>query len=275
MPINPDFVFSANSLQDYVDCPRRFELKYLLNQAWPAIESKPVLEFEHHLLLGNQFHQLVHQYLSGIPENVLNSSIVDADLAEWFRNFLEFFTPIKLERFFVEFSLRMAINQFQVVAVYDLIGNTKNGSLNIFDWKTAKHLPKRENLARRVQTILYPYLALECLGNYLPQFECPPEQVEMIYWFASHPKTNMIFKYDQEKHLSNEKFLTQLIAEIQSKEIGSFECTRDHHKCKYCVYRSLCERGKIAGDFNEMENEEDLDQVIEKIDFDKQDEIAF
>jgi hypothetical protein len=66
MPDNAAFVFSANSLQDYQDCPRRFELKYLLKQSWPAVESEPVLEFEHKVQLGSQFHQLVYQYLNGI-----------------------------------------------------------------------------------------------------------------------------------------------------------------------------------------------------------------
>ena len=32
-----DFIFSAHNLQDYLDCPRRFELKYILKQPWPAI----------------------------------------------------------------------------------------------------------------------------------------------------------------------------------------------------------------------------------------------
>jgi len=30
------FTFSQSSLQDYYDCPRRFELRYLSRLIWPA-----------------------------------------------------------------------------------------------------------------------------------------------------------------------------------------------------------------------------------------------
>ena len=54
MTLPPTFQFSQNSLQDYVDCPRRFQLRYLLRQPWPAVESEPLSEYEHkdHPLLG-------------------------------------------------------------------------------------------------------------------------------------------------------------------------------------------------------------------------------
>jgi len=35
------FSFAQSSLQDYLDCPRRFQLRYVLNQPWPTID--PVL----------------------------------------------------------------------------------------------------------------------------------------------------------------------------------------------------------------------------------------
>ena len=54
MPDRPDsgaslpegFRFSQSSLQDYVDCRRRFQLRYLQNLAWPALQSEPALENE-------------------------------------------------------------------------------------------------------------------------------------------------------------------------------------------------------------------------------------
>ena len=45
----PGFQFSQRSLQDYVDCRRRFELRYLQNLAWPAVEAEPHLEQEKRL----------------------------------------------------------------------------------------------------------------------------------------------------------------------------------------------------------------------------------
>ena len=80
MPLANNFIFSANNLQDYLDCPRRFELRYILKQNWPAITSQPVLEMENRINMGNRFHLLAHQYLSGISGEILRNTIDDPDL---------------------------------------------------------------------------------------------------------------------------------------------------------------------------------------------------
>jgi hypothetical protein len=49
---------SQSSLQDYNDCPRRFELRYLQRLAYPAIETEPALENEKHQREGEFFHRL-------------------------------------------------------------------------------------------------------------------------------------------------------------------------------------------------------------------------
>ncbi|HZU87116.1 MAG TPA: PD-(D/E)XK nuclease family protein, partial [Anaerolineaceae bacterium] len=65
MPLPVSFHFSQNNLQDYVDCARRFELRHLLRLEWPALQSEPVLERERLMILGQRFHQMVQQHLSG------------------------------------------------------------------------------------------------------------------------------------------------------------------------------------------------------------------
>jgi hypothetical protein len=276
MAIEPDFTFSANSLQDYLDCPRRFELKYILDQSWPAEESEPVLEFEHHLQLGSQFHQLVYQYLNGLSENILIHSINDPDLHSWFNNFLAYYHNLDFKQTLAEFSIRVPIQHYQVIVVYDLIAVAKDDNLQILDWKTARKKPRKDILSGRIQTILYPYAALEACDHFLPGYPCSPERIQMSYLFVQQTADNVItFNYSQEQHTRYKKYLEDLIKEIQSREPASFERTDDLRRCKYCVYRSLCERGDIAGKFSEMENEEDLTQQMLDIDFDAQDEIAF
>ena len=70
-----DFMFSQSSLQDFVDCPRRFELKYLLKQRFPAPEVDDMLEFERRMEQGSRFHLLIHQHQIGIPAELLLSRI--------------------------------------------------------------------------------------------------------------------------------------------------------------------------------------------------------
>jgi hypothetical protein len=218
MLIETNFVFSANSLQDYLDCPRRFELKYLLKQNWPAEESEPVLEFEHNAELGNRFHRMVHQYLNGVPQEILLASIQDAALHEWFANFHAFYSSRKFVQIFSEFSLRAVINQSPLVAVCDLIALTADGNLWILDWKTSAKKTRREKLIDRVQTILYPFIALECGNRIFPDFQPRAENIHMAYLFVQHPSDNLLtFDYSPDSHQQNRAFLTATIGEILSK----------------------------------------------------------
>ncbi len=276
MPIDPRFSFSANSLQDYLDCPRRFELKYLLNQSWPAEQSEPVLEFESHMQLGSQFHQLVYQYLNGIPQDVLLQSIPDPELEGWFNNFLAYYKDLKFERIFPEFPLRLSIHQSPLVAVFDLIGLTKTGELCILDWKTSGKIPRKDILAGGIQSILYPYAALETAPSFLPEMKIEVEKIHMSYLYVHQPQDNLLsFDYSAEAHTGNRKFLEALIDQINSKNRGEFERTSEERRCKFCVYRSLCERGAAAGNLNELEAGDDLQSLLANLDFDAQDEIAF
>jgi hypothetical protein len=276
MRIDPDFVFSANSLQDYLDCPRRFELKYLLKQSWPAAMSEPVLEFEHHLQLGRQFHQLAFQYLNGVPEKNLAPTLEDADLKIWFKNLLDYLHKMDFQRTFAELPVRIPIKDFHIMAVFDLLAVSKAGELFILDWKTAERIPTRDRLADRVQTWLYPYAAFEASPAIFPDIEHSVDKLHMTYLFVQHDGDNTLtFDYTQELHRQNEKRLEKLIEEISQKDAGSFELTDEKRRCKYCNYYSLCERGLSAGDFRDEEREVDLDQVIQQIDFETQDEIAF
>src|SRR5215213_6046604 len=58
---------SQSSLQDYMDCARRFKLRYLDRLSYPAVETEPTLENEKHQQEGEYFHRLVQQHLIGIP----------------------------------------------------------------------------------------------------------------------------------------------------------------------------------------------------------------
>ena len=75
MPLPENFRFSAKNLQDYADCPRRFELKYILSQSWPAEVSQPVQEIEDKMDQGRLFHKTVNQHLSGVPGEIIIQSL--------------------------------------------------------------------------------------------------------------------------------------------------------------------------------------------------------
>ncbi|PJF28501.1 MAG: PD-(D/E)XK nuclease family protein, partial [Phototrophicales bacterium] len=53
----PNFQFSQSNLQDYIDCPRRFELRHIQHLHYPSIESEPQLDREAHQRRGVAFHR--------------------------------------------------------------------------------------------------------------------------------------------------------------------------------------------------------------------------
>lgn len=275
MASKPSFIFSANSLQDYLDCPRRFELKYILKQAWPALSSEPALQFEHHIALGNQFHQYVNQFISGVPLDPLLESIQDSDLQAWFRNFLDFYQRVPAVQKFSEFRLLTSLQQQPLIAVCDLIVISPEGDLSIYDWKTMQRIPKKEELAHRIQTLLYPFIVLQTASHFLTERFSTPEKIRLHYVYVAHTQDNVVeFPYSAEQHRQNQQYLENLIAEILNLQPGSFPCTPNERACAFCAYRSLCERGKLAGNFAESP-QDDLAAFYQEMDFDAQDEMVF
>ena len=88
MILPDDFQFSASSLQDIIDCPRRFYLRYVRQLRYPAAEAEPLRAFEQHVEHALRFHQLVHQHQVGIPADALEASIADETVGAWWKSYL-------------------------------------------------------------------------------------------------------------------------------------------------------------------------------------------
>ena len=94
---NQNLLFSQASLQDFVDCRRRYQLRYLERLAWPAIESEPVLENERLMQQGAEYHRLLQQYLIGINPERLAGMLHTPDLQRWWSHFESAVASGKLE----------------------------------------------------------------------------------------------------------------------------------------------------------------------------------
>ncbi len=46
MSLPETFDFTQSNLQDYIDCPYRFNLRYIRHAKWPALIVDDALEFE-------------------------------------------------------------------------------------------------------------------------------------------------------------------------------------------------------------------------------------
>ena len=265
MLLPDNFSFNQQNLQDFVDCPRRFYLRYLLKLEWPALESQPVREQEELLKLGEQFHRMVQQQFAGVPVATIENAIHNPELLLWWQQFSTLNLNSLSARKTSETLLSIPFNGYRLVAKFDLLVFEENGRALIYDWKTSQHQPKRKWLQSRMQTRVYP-LVLSLSGpNQKPNIS--PDRIQMIYWYPAFPEMPVQFEYSNSQMKEDSDFILRQIKDIQSRSAEVFEKTTQERRCKFCRYRSLCERGEKAGDWHELEGEDDSMDAVIDIDF--------
>lgn len=257
------FTFSQSSLQDYADCARRFQLRYIEQLQWPAVETAPILENERRQLEGQQFHRMLQQYFIGLPADKLARMASSPDLSRWWDNFLAHGPGLDGFELHPELSLSIPLGKHRLVAKYDLVA-IGHGKAVILDWKTYHKRPKDQWMATRLQTRVYRALLVEAGAHLNQGIPFSPEQVEMSYWYADFPSEPSNFPYDASQHQRAWDGLQKLVGEISAKQ--SFPLTDDEKKCSYCPYRSYCNRGVAAGPLDELETElSALDITLEQV----------
>jgi RecB family exonuclease len=276
------FTFSQGSLQDFMDCRRRFYLRYILQLDWPAAEVEPQAENERMLRQGALFHRLVQQHALGLPAERLEQLIHDPDLLGWWQSYLNLRQSKqglgsywqRAQAIYPEVSLTASLAGQRLTAKCDLVLVLDGGQVVILDWKTGKRKARREWLAGRLQTRVYPFM-LALAGQQLNGGKpIAPGQIEMVYWFAEAPEQPASFPYSAERFQADQAYLTNLIHEISALQEDDFTLTEEVERCRFCKYRSLCERGSAPGNLEERSSEAEADTEIH-IDFDQIAELEF
>ncbi len=281
-----DFVFTQANLQDFVECRRRFQLRYLWELAWPAIEAEPADDYEAHVRDGELFHRLVYQHQLGLDAVRLQGIVAAAaqegaeQLAAWWDNYLHAGPADLPEQRYPELILSAPLGNHRLLAKYDLVAVTPGVRAEIVDWKTGAHRPSRSVLAARLQTRVYRYVLVEASAHLNGGQPLRPEQVAIRYWFTDFPHDQERFPYDAVQHEADRRYLTGLAAEIAAAGEDDFPLTDDLRRCRFCAYRSLCGRGAEAGHMAEAEAEPEpaADVAVswtESFDFEQVGEIAF
>ena len=265
------FDFSQSSLQDYSDCPRRFQLRYVEHMPWPAVEAELSTEQESRQQEGLRFHRLVHQHLMGVPSGDLAPLATSQDLRRWWDNYAS--SELGLESYLrrSEVSMFCRVGDHRLVAKYDLIA-VKDGQALIYDWKTYTRRPRNDWLAARWQTRIYRALLVQAGAMLNGGRPFSPDDVKMVYWFAEFPREPAVFNYDARQFRADWAEIGQLISEITAER--HFALTPDRRLCRWCVYRSYCDRGDRAAKWNEVDEDsvggESFDvgfEQIEEIEF--------
>ena len=274
MVLPDDFQFSQASLQDFVACSRRFELRYLMGLRWPAVSAEPIEEHERRMQLGTQFHRLVQRYLLGVPRERITRSVQDPELQSWWQSFVSH-DPVaqcggddSAAKVRGELSLVGQAAGYRLVAKYDVVIVVPGTRAIILDWKTSNRPPSVPWLRRRLQTRIYPYVLVQT-GSYLSgKVPVQPRQVEMVYWYPGFPDQTVRLPYSASQYALDSEYLERQVEIIAALDEGGFGLTEDEKSCKYCAYRSYCGRGDRAGSIDDVDAELDFDVDPDELDFD-------
>jgi hypothetical protein len=307
------FIFSQSSLQDYVDCRRRFLLRCLLRLPWPAVQSEPAVENETYMQKGQLFHHLAQQVLEGVPPARLDGAISEPELQAWWEAFLPVGERLLAARqpadapsetlaealLLPEIGLSAPHGAYRLLAKFDLLTG-ETGRFTIYDWKTSRKRPRRAWLGERLQTRVYPYLLARAGAALNMGQPIPPEAIELVYWFAADPVDPERFPYSAAQFEADRVYLTDLIADVEARAAAlppqalgvagqppsltsdmldamdaGFPRTPHEERCAFCVYRSLCDRGEHAGLLADSEGDAEPPDGEVRIDFDQIVEINF
>lgn len=137
----PLLSFDQSKLQDFIECQRRFQLRYLLQQQ--ALIAEPIGEFERADQLGKLFHLNVERYWLEVPlEHIPPSLLV------WMGAFFKHppdDLPGEIRRPEVT-HIRVLLHGQRVTATFDLLAYEEQGRVVIVDWKTNHKKPTRAYL---------------------------------------------------------------------------------------------------------------------------------
>jgi len=258
-----------------MDCPRRFKLRYMDQLNWPAIDSEPVLENERRQTEGQLFHRLVQQYLLGVSSENLSRMANTPNLERWWNNFMNWAGDFRSLKDFgnlaMELTLSCPIGNHRLVAKYDLVA-IQNNRATVYDWKTSAKRPRDEWMSARWQTRVYRSLLVQAGAHLNNGKSLEPEQIEMIYWYADFPSEPTNFKYDAKQFKRDWSAIEKVVGEISN--VKEFPLTEDEKMCRFCVYRSYCNRGAQAGQMDEAEVEKESEAAFD-INFEQIGEIEF
>ncbi len=251
--------FSQRSLADFLICPRRFKLRYVDRLIWPAPFSEADAELEALMVLGRDFHQAVHQMCVGVDPAELIAGNPDSQLATWWEAFETHALPrLPAGERSPEAALSVPMGGSWLVARFDLLIVSPSGEATILDWKTGR-LPAHGELARHMQTRVYPFVLAEAGASYNHDQPIPPDQITMLYWYAQAPERFVEFPYSEEAHAQNRRELQALIDKIVGLPADGFPKVENVGPCRRCNYRAYCGR--------DVEPAPAIELVDEEVDF--------
>jgi len=232
---NQSLQINQSNLQDFLDCPRRFQLKVIQGLSLPAAYSEPIGYFEKATLLGNRFHLICQQFFSGID-------------------------PVLLEIAKYDLIVKIKPEQYLII---DWKTAAKISSRSKLDKRLQTHL--YPYVFSQSGNDLFPENSIS------PGFI----EMHYWYPLASDHEEVFPYSDNKDSHINTylEEIISKINTHISSGI--EFSLTDDKSTCQYCVFRSLCNRGTSAGPIENSLSFENEDLTNVQFDIDQVSEIEF
>lgn len=244
---------SALSLKLFTQCPLRFKRRYIDGLYLAAPTAGEVAE-QRALQQGEYFHLMARRYYAGLQPGALGDEAAQAELDVWLDR-LKRFVPLDCEHaFYPELELRLTQPDLRLMAKFDLLVVAPDGQATIYDWKTLRRTPSREQLAKAYQTVIYRYMLCAAGGAYSPGGAFRPDQVRMVYWNPMQRERVEEFVYSEAQYRADDAALRRLAARILATPLDGFAAAGDEWTCARCEYRPLC-HGQLAEGWEEEEDD--------------------
>ena len=236
-------ILSRARLVDFLDCPRRFELRYLRQLAWPTVplDEETAVSRQN----GQQFHNLLERHFLHLPTD---SGNLPPTIANWYNTFQQSEMVLPAGDYLPELTLTVPIGDHLLTGRFDLLVQEENGRLHLFDWKTGR--PRSEAALRADwQTRLYLAMAVE--SGHAISDSIAPEKVSITYWYVDEPDAPRHIQYDAAWHKRNWAQIEGVVADINGRlpngslahdGLETWELTTDLDHCRRCTYQIYCHR---------------------------------
>ena len=205
-------IYSPNMLKVYVECPKKFEYKYIQKVSVP----QKLTLFEK----GKKIHALANYYLKGFDVEKMEKVLKPEELSVW--NVLksnEYFNKTFVNS---EYNLSCKISDFWIGGRLDAV--VKDAVFYyILDYKTGS-VPK--NPEKDFQTMVY----LLCLSDFLKTNDLSFVYIDL--------KNQSQYKIDFDKNLEA-IYKTELIR-IITEIVNAKRFIQNCEACRFCEYKKLC-----------------------------------
>ncbi len=256
-------------IRHFLECPRRFELRYLAPFVWP--EPPYTLDTEQAFDRGRAFHRLLERRFLGLDPHP--TTIEDPRIRVWWDTFDSSSLSIPSGARYPEISLAVPEGGHHLFGRFDLLAITSADdgevSATIYDWKTSK---AREVpwLRSAWQTRLYLALLAEGGHTLIPgrTEKLDPDRLSMTYWYVGDPDNPRTVPYSRAAHGQNWAEIQQIVADIEAaRQSAVFPLTDDWSRCRECAYQAYCGRQGLAvvqtdaGDADDLAIEDEIDRL--------------